>query len=491
MPISFNSVPAVYRAPFAFVEFSNERAVAGPQRKPYKVLVIGQRLTTGSKAALDISRVTSAAQARQFYGAGSMLAEMLEKFFQSNTVTEVFGLPVSDNGAGVAAVGSIKLTGAPTEAGTVVFYVAGKRVTLGVSSGADLGDLATALAAALEAIPNKPFDAVVDNVDDEKVNITYKHKGLVGNALDIRQGYFDDEKGLPAGLGATIVQFTGGTANPDLTAAIAAFPDDQFDFIVAPYTDSNNVALIDAELEDRWGPAEQADGTYVTAAKGTQGGLGTIGDSFNSKHVVIQGVEDSPDGVHLWAADLGAVLAFNLNIDPARPVQTLALTSRPAEKKNALTRDERNLLLFDGISTYYRDDNGVARVERTITTYKTNELGADDPSYLDIEPIKTLSAIRYDWRNYLLRKYPRHKLANDGTLIAPGQATVTPKIVKAEAIAKFREWEEIGWVEGFAQFKNDLIVERNVSDRNRLDILMSPDLINALRITATKIAFIL
>jgi len=97
--------------------------------------------------------------------------------------------------------------------------------------------------------------------------------------------------------------------------------------------------------------------------------------------------------------------------------------------------------------------------------------------------------IRHDWRDYIRRKYPRHKLANDGTRFAPGQSVATPNLIKAEAVAKFREWEELGLVENFEQFKADLIVERSPTDPNRLDVLMPPDVINGLRVLATKIQF--
>mgnify|MGYP007100072004 CR=1 FL=1 len=116
-------------------------------------------------------------------------------------------------------------------------------------------------------------------------------------------------------------------------------------------------------------------------------------------------------------------------------------------------------------------------------------MGADDSSYRDVNTILTLSYLRYDFRNYLLRKYPRHKLANDGTKFGAGQAIVTPKLIKAECVNKFREWENIGLVENIDQFKRDLIVERNVSDPNRLDILLPPDLVNQLMVIGTQVSF--
>ncbi|MNG29476.1 Phage tail sheath protein [compost metagenome] len=61
--------------------------------------------------------------------------------------------------------------------------------------------------------------------------------------------------------------------------------------------------------------------------------------------------------------------------------------------------------------------------------------------------------------------------------------------MKAEALAKFREWEELGLVENIDDFKANLVAERNASDPNRLDVLLPPDLVNQLRIIANKIQF--
>jgi phage tail sheath gpL-like len=97
--------------------------------------------------------------------------------------------------------------------------------------------------------------------------------------------------------------------------------------------------------------------------------------------------------------------------------------------------------------------------------------------------------LRYSFRNRILQRYPRHKLASDGTRYGAGQAVITPLLGKAEAIAWFREMEELGLVENFDSFKTNLVVERNGSDVNRLDFLLPPDLINQFIVGAVKLQF--
>ncbi|XFB06346.1 phage tail sheath subtilisin-like domain-containing protein, partial [Azotobacter salinestris] len=164
--------------------------------------------------------------------------------------------------------------------------------------------------------------------------------------------------------------------------------------------------------------------------------LSTLGDSRNSPHLTIVMANSEPMPAYEKAAETMAIAAYYAAIDPARPIQNLGYAwCLPPAAADRFTNEERNLLLFDGIATTKVDAGGVMQVERLITTYKTNSAGGNDTSYLDSETLFTLMFIRHDWRDYILRKYPRHKLANDGTRYGSGQAVVTPVVMKAEALA--------------------------------------------------------
>jgi phage tail sheath gpL-like len=160
----------------------------------------------------------------------------------------------------------------------------------------------------------------------------------------------------------------------------------------------------------------------------------------------------------------------------------------PPVEADRFTLQESNLLLYDGISTFYVDAGGVVRVQRLITTYKTSPAGAEDVSYLDVNTPLTVGYIRYDWRNYVQRKYPRHKLADDGTY-AIGQPIMTPKLGKAEAIARARVWADLGLVENVDEFAKAVACERSLTDRTRQDWMMPPDLVNQFIVGATQIQF--
>ncbi|MGE2294742.1 KilA-N domain-containing protein [Escherichia coli] len=71
-----------------------------------------------------------------------------------------------------------------------------------------------------------------------------------------------------------------------------------------------------------------------------------------------------------------------------------------------------------------------------------------------------------------------------GTRFGPGQAIVTPAVIKGELLATYRQLERAGIVENYELFKQYLIVERDASDPNRLNTLFPPDYVNQLRVFA-------
>lgn len=488
MAISFNSVPTAVRTPFVFCEFDGSGAIRGPQALNFRALLIGQKTPAGTATSNQLVQVTSAAQAKTLFGAGSVLAGMFEAYFAQNSFTEVWAMPVADDGSGVAAVGSIQFGGTASAAGTLALMIAGRPVKAAVASGNNATAVATTVAAAINAITDLPVTATALS---DTVTVTARNKGVTGNDIDLRVNYYDGES-TPAGLTVSITAMTGGATNPSLSAAIAALGDEWFQVIGCAFRDGQSLADLKAEMDSRWGPVRQIDGHVIAAASGTVGDMTTLGSTLNDKHLTVVATQRSPTPAYEVAAETAAIVAYYASIDPARPLQTLGYQWMKAPARaNRYTLTERNTLLYSGIATVRVSTAGAVTVERLVTTYRTNEAGGTDPAYLDLETLMTLQYIRWDWRNYILNKFPRHKLADDGTRYAPGQAIVTPLVMKAEVIAKFSDWESLGLVEGFAQFKRDLIVERNAQDRNRLDVLMPPDVINQLRTMGTKIAWLL
>lgn len=486
-PISFDSIPSTVRVPLVYIEFNNNRAVKGTPPIPHKMLVLGQRLNTGSVAAGVPSLITSSAQAEAAFGRGSMLASMFAAIKKANPYTESWGLAQDDAGAGVFATGTLTFTGTVTKAGALNLYIAGTRLPVAVAAAETNTTTAANVAAAINADTSLPVTAAAAI---GVVTLTARNKGEAGNTIDVRTNYYQGEV-LPTGLSVAIVAMASGATNPDLATAITAMGAEWWNTIVMPYTDSANLALLETELTSRFGPTRMIDGVAFSAYRGTHAATDSFGSGRNHAAISYMGTGIAPQPPYLWAAVYAAVSAGSLSIDPARPLQTLELPGiLPPAIAARFTLPERNILLYDGISTFAVNDSGTVQIERAITSYQTNSFGVQDPSYLDVETPYTLSYIRYATRARITQRFPRYKLADDGTRFGAGQAIVTPKIIRAELLALFRELESAGLVENFDQYATDLIVERDANDRNRVNVLAAPDIVNQFRIFAEQIQFI-
>lgn len=486
--IVYGGIPVDLRTPGQFLEIDNTNAISGVPSQPRKLLIIGQRIAAGTLAELIPTRILTAGQAKQYAGRGSQLALMVENAKTENPDADMWLVAQNDLVAGAAATGTITATiGAPA-AGVIPLYIGGKKVPVGVAAGAAANAIAASIQAAIAADPDLPVTAsVLANV----VTLTAKNKGENGNTIDIRNGYYPDEA-APSGVMLAIVAMAAGAGNPDINLVLAAIAGEAFYSIVMPYTDAANMTAFENELTNRWGPMIQKTGHIFASLSGTHGAISTYGAGRNSVQSSVMGAKRSPTPPWRWAAALAAVCEGSGSIDPARPFQTLELKSVLAPAvEDRFSQPERNLLLKDGISTFTVDDGGRVLIERVITTYQTNAQGIEDVSFLDLETKWTVDFIRFSVRALIALKYPRFKLTDDDTDFEPGQPMVTCRMIRGQLLGLFKRLEKAGQVENFKQFKNDLKVVRSIADRNRVNAIIPPDIVNQFRVFAAAVQFIL
>lgn len=487
--VSFNYIPANVRVPLFYAEMDNSQAGYFTQNK--RALLVGQMLTAGTAAVDTPYLVSTTDMAKTLFGTGSMLARMHEKYRLQDSFGEVWCIAVADAGAGAQATGTVTVTGPATASGTIALYVAGQRVLVPVTSGDTASTIAAAINTAINAATDLP---VTSTVLAAVVTLTCRWKGETGNDIKVLDSFrgFAGGEALPAGVALAYSgsgKLTGGTTNPTLSGTvITAMGDEEYDYVVHPYTDSTSLDAWQLEYNDsvgRWAYSRQVYGHCYTALRGTLNALTTAGALRNDPHHTIAGIDaDCPNPNWEYAAAYGGANALGLNVDVARPTQTLPLNGilvPRAGKRFLLT--ERQSLLSYGIATSMVT-GGMLRVERAITTYQKNSWGQNDPSYLDSETLHTLTEITRRLRNRITQKYPRHKLANDGTRFGAGQAIVTPSVIRGELLAEYALMEELGLVENAAMFAKYLIVERDAENPNRVNVLLPPDLVNQLRIFA-------
>lgn len=493
MDLPFHQIPTNLREPLFYAEVDGTHAnTSGPN---LRALLIGQ-ITAAGTAVANVPVISQGvADAKAQGGPGSMLALMAAAYRANDGFGEVWYLPLADDGAAVAAAGSIAFTGPATAAGTLSLYIAGQRVVVAVPSGMTAALLATALAAAITAVVDLPVTAVVDGVVTSKVNITAKNLGAAGNDIDIRLNYrgLAGGEATPAGIVPTIVAMSAGATNPVLTTALANLAELDFEFIACPYTDATSLTALTAFLNDvagRWSWQVQLYGHVLTAFRGTYGENTAFGSAKNDPHISCLGFNGSPTPAWQWAAALTAQAAISVRADQAQPIRSVVLQgvlAPPVDKRFSLS--QRNSLLYDGISTFTVDSSGQVVLSKLITTYQTNSFGSDDNSFLDAETLFNLAGIMRRLKGLVTSKYGRSKLAADGTFLQPGSAVVTPNLIRGDLIALYREMEADGLVQNAELFAEGLVVQKNTVNPNRVDVLWAGILIGRLDVLALLAQF--
>jgi phage tail sheath gpL-like len=489
--ISFNEVPANIRVPFSYVEFDSSKAVQSGSLQPYNSLIVGQKLSTGTAAALAVQSVSSFEQAKELFGAGSMLALMAKAYFLNNKTIPLDIIAFDDVGAGVKAAGSFLLSGPATKSGTLSIYINGTKVEVSVTAGNTSAVVVSALNNAINNNADLPVVSAIDGGNTSLLTITAKHKGLYGNSISLDYNYLSSEI-TPAGLGITITAMSGGTTAPDFDDLWTELGDKHYNGIGSPYTDSTSLASVKTELLDRAGATRQIEAFCITSARGTLGDLQTLGQAHNNQYLVIADDEKCLNHPSEKAAAMLGQIMDSASKDPARPFQTLVLVGiKPARDKDQRLLLERNTLLFNGIATTTVNASNEVIIETVVTTRKENDFGGDDTAWLYLNIPLTLGYLRYDLRRYFASKYSRHKLADDGNKFGKGQKVMTPKLAKAEFVGLCRTWNELGLVENIDQFKNDLVAERDPQNPSRLNIELGPDLVNQMRVLGVKISYLI
>ncbi len=484
---SFNQIPAALRLPGNFIEFDN--SLAGNASINFKVLVIGQRLATGTIAEGVPTLVANPDDAEEYFGRGSMLAEQFHASKNADKFIETWAIGLDEDAGGAVATGTLTITGVATKAGTLTLYIAGRKLNVAVADADDVTAVAAAIVAAITADTRLPVTAT--NLVGV-VTLTCKWKGETGNDIDMRLGYYGEA--LPAGIAVAIVDMAGGTTNPDIATAIAAMGDEWYNWLVMPFTDAANLVLLETELDDRWGPMRQIGCRAFAAYRGTLSASGTFGNTRNNPHVTCMATSTAPQPPYIWAS-VNAIIAANaLGIDPARPLQTLKLTGIMAPAiADRFIDTERNTLLFDGIATNKVGADGSVMIERQITMYQFNGAGIADDSYLDINTPETLERFRFEQRSMFALKFPRHKLAEDDARVGAGQPIMQPKVARSHLLTLYSVLEDRGWVQDYEGYKASLVISvgdgLGGGDRARLNMQDSPELVGQYRVHAQQTQF--
>ena len=480
--ISFLKVPVALRYPGAYIEIDGSKAGLGGDLPI--VLLVGQKLATGTAPAGEIVRISSVNDAKTKAGAGSMLAQMAARYRAIDPVLDLFMLPYADLAAGVQAAGTITVTSAATASGTMPLYVAGKLISIAVAPGQTTAQIAAAIAAAFTDI-DIPVTAAAVASD---ITLTARHKGTCGNNIDIRLGLYGEV--MPAGLGLTIGAMSGGSGDPapgNLEAILGSSR--WYRYVALGINDAATLAAWHTESQRRYAPPVQAGFRAFTAFRGDYASAAAFGETKNYEHISNLSLDLNPTPTWEVAAILTAAAAPKLYNNPVESLEGIQLTGMVGVGYHDWT--QANSLLFKGMSVMQITRDGTCTIKRLISMYLFRPDGSTDDSYLDINAAEVMERIRYEQRIGAVKEFTGTAAAKTNEGFRPGLRITTEDSVRAYLLSLYKHllMQEFGWVQEYDYYKANLVVEQDPLNPSRFNFLDTPVLLSPFYILAGRSQF--
>ena len=467
--IDFDTIPSALRVPGQYIEFNTRTATQGLPQNPQKLLILGPMLASGKQPALTPVQLYSDAQAGELFGQGSWAQAMVKQAFANNQYLDLTVIGIPDHEAGVAAAGSVVVSGEATSAGAVDLVVGGVTHSIAVTAGASAESVADKLRAKLAASPSC---LVTGGESGATVSLTAKNKGAIGNEITV------SVHSGAAGLNFKVTALANGQKNADIAEALTVVSGKHYHVIASPFVDDTNAKALSTHLADVSNAIEQRGSIGVLGWRGTLATGIAFAAKLNDGRISCAWYKGAVEGNALIAAGYAAQLAAEQ--DPAKPLNTLEVCGL------SITPDadwplfaECNNALYNGITPLTVVNNKV-RIMRAVSTYTKSAANVDDPSLLDITTIRTLDYTRKAIKERIALRFPRAKLSDK----------LLPK-VKSEVLDVLIKLEEAEIIENAEANKGKLQMVRAENDPNRINAVIPADVVNGLHVFAGRIDLIL
>lgn len=465
--VSFEQIPGSTRTPGVYVEFNARLAVRSLPANRQRLRLVGQRRTSGTVAALVPTQLFSDADAAAYFGAGSQLHLMARAALKANPYVDLHAIALDDAGASTAASGTITIAGTATSSGRLIARIGAVDVACVITTGDAAAAVATALNAALAAVPDLAVTAAVAGA---VVTLTARNKGAAGNDIKVAARW-----DTAAGLTATVVAMAGGTGNPDIAAALAVLQPAGDQLLVMPYTDTANLTKLRTHLQFTGNGLEMRGAVGVVGTAASYGTAVATAVAINDGRMVEGLCPDSGSLPWEIGAALAAVLAFEE--DPARPLNGLELVGiDPAPLASRLTKVQVEGCLANGVTPLGVGPGEHVQIVRAVSTYTTNAAGVTDVAWLDITTVRTLDYVRTALRTRLALRFPREK-ATQRVL----------KSIRSEVIDVLLRLEELEIVENVRANLARIVVELDSQEVGRVNVRIPADVVNGLHVIAAVV----
>ncbi len=428
------------------------------QNEAQKILFIGQKTSAGSApAGTLVTQIGNDNEQDNLFGKNSILATMIREAKAINNIVRYDAIPLDDDGAAVAATGTVTFGSGPaTAAGTITVSVGSfvnHTYELDVASGATVTQVGDALVAAITADDTVPVTAA--NVAGV-VTFTAVNKGLVGNTIGIKV------TGSAAGITLATTAMTGGATNPSLTNVFDPVSSIRYQQI--PWITTYDLTSITGFLDPRFNVDNRLlDGVGIYCETDTFANLQTAGAAEDSQSLVYIGNKTVSESLYkgsaifeldyVIASKLAALKALRLTEDAEISQYVIstfgqrdstggpALASLPyfntpfsdlplIDIGDDFSDTEVEQLNTAGVSVFRNNlSNSLLLADTMVTTYKTDSGGNPDVSFKYLNYVDTSTNIREYFFNNLKTEYSQSRLTEGD--VVPGRSMANPAIIKS------------------------------------------------------------
>ncbi len=472
--MNFNTIPSALRYPGVDIEIDGSQAGLGGDIPA--LLIVGQKFATGTAATGEIVLVSGVEDAKAKAGAGSMLAQMVERYRAIDKALDVYMLPYADLPAGVAATGAITVTAPATVNGVLALYVAGRLVQVGITADTSNAALAvklaahaTAIAIAINADATIPATATANAA---VVTLTADHKGTCGNDIDLRLSLYGEA--APAGLALTLAAMSGGAGKPVMGDLTSILGQRWYRYVALGINDNATLAAWAAESARRYLPPVQAGQRIFTAFRGDYASAVAYGSSKNAPHIGCMALGINPTSTWEGAAMLAAAAAPKLFNSPVTSLEGTLMAGMVGVSYFDWT--QANSLLFKGMSVMEIAKDGSCYIKRLISLYQSRSDGSTDDAYLDINAAEVMERIRYEQRIGAIKRFRGTAAAKTNEGYRPGLRITTTDDIRAYLLSLYKNtlMREFGWTQGYGYYKEQLVVEQDAQNPSRFNFRDTP-----------------
>lgn len=463
--IQIPQVPANNRVPLVAMEIKEGYNV-GLSKDDYRAISIMEKLDSGVGEAFKVYQVTSEEEVIKLFGKNSS-GHLFYRSYRKNNSGVLSMMPIvkpTSSTSGVAASYTLKVDSVPTSDGYLRFYLFGELVEVYIDKTIQNTKplVASKILEAIKLLKYIPVTSEIENTSD--VKLTSLHASIIIPKIPFEIEY--NETGITF---ATPVEVSGVSNGFNITDALDKIGEDIYDFVAIPYSDNTTLTRAKDWSEERRTADTALDGHIFAIKDVDMTTTTTFQLGINSVVLTVFANQGRNPYFETLGSIIGVISRESM-INPAKPFQYKDL-SGVIPVGSPFSREQRNLLLQNGISTL-KKDGSVLQIERVST------LAAETSNLRDFNDVLSVTIARRDLSRFWATRYPDRTIDDVGTG-APN--SVSLETFKLDYLGRYSLWVGNGWAQPLnAEDVKDVRAEK---DGDTVKLYLPFRLINQLRMT--------